>query len=173
MPAFVLIAKERICSELSLLPWRPLESNWCAFMQPTSIIRSTQVARHFLRSVCILMLLFQAWISTRTNTSYLLIIFLRCVLTCIKSKSFDTSHYVGIEICRRYSRSTYRYIPKISNDISRSLDTIPNTTSKLVRTHTWGYASLPQLFTVQRMLLLYLYTLGFLNPQHPEPAEST
>ena len=107
------------------------------------------------------------------RTSYFLIIYLRCVLTCIISISFDTSHYVGIEICRRYSRSTYRYIPKISNDISRSLDTIPNTTSKLVRTHTWGYASLPQLFTVQRILLLYLYTLGFVNPQHPEPAEST
>ena len=56
------------CSELSFLPWRPLVSNWCAFMQPTSIIRSTQAARRFLRSVRILMLLFQALISTRTNT---------------------------------------------------------------------------------------------------------
>ena len=56
------------CSELRFLPWRLLASNWCAFMQPTSIIRITQAARRFLWSVCILMLLFQAWISTRTNT---------------------------------------------------------------------------------------------------------
>ena len=55
-------------SELSFLPWCPLASNWCAFMQPTSIIRSTQAARRFLRSVRILMLLFQVLISTRTNT---------------------------------------------------------------------------------------------------------
>ena len=83
--AFVLVSKKKkyraclrfsrknilrsIYSELGFLPWRPLASNWCAFiMQPTSIIRSTQAARRFLRSVRILMVLFQALISTRTNT---------------------------------------------------------------------------------------------------------
>ena len=66
--AFVLVAKKKKGSESGFLTWRPLASNWCAFMQPTSIIRSTQAARCFLRSVRILMLLFQALISTRTNT---------------------------------------------------------------------------------------------------------
>ena len=31
---------------------------------------------------------------------------------------------------------------KISHDIFITLDTIPNTTSKQFRTHTWGYVSL-------------------------------
>ena len=57
--AFVLIPRKKY-SELSFLPWHPLASKLCAFMQPTSIIRSTQAARRFLRSVCIPMLLFQA-----------------------------------------------------------------------------------------------------------------
>ena len=65
---FVLIARKKKCSELSFLPWCPLASNWCAFMQPTSVVRSTQAARRFLRSVCMLMFFFQTWISTRTNT---------------------------------------------------------------------------------------------------------
>ena len=41
-------------------PGRPRASNWCEFMEPNSIIRSTQAARRFRRAVCILMLLFQA-----------------------------------------------------------------------------------------------------------------
>ena len=57
--AFVLVAKKK-GSELGFLPWRPLTSTWCAFMQPTSIVRSTQAARRSLRSVCMLMLSFQA-----------------------------------------------------------------------------------------------------------------
>ena len=56
--AFVLIARKKKCSELSFLLWRPLASNWCAFIQPTRIVRSTQAAKHFLRSVSILILLF-------------------------------------------------------------------------------------------------------------------
>ena len=32
------------CSELSFLPWRPLASNWCAFMQPTINRCNTQHA---------------------------------------------------------------------------------------------------------------------------------
>ena len=57
--SFVLIARKK-GSELSFLPWSPLASNWCTFMQATSIIRSTRAARRFLRSVCILLLWFQA-----------------------------------------------------------------------------------------------------------------
>ena len=91
-------------------------------------------------------LLFQAYISRpeQTHTSYLLIIYLWCIFTCsIISISFNISHDIGIEISRKYYRCWYRYIPKISHDIFRILDTIPNTTSKQCRTHTWGYASLP------------------------------
>ena len=65
--AFVSVAKKKR-SELVFLPWRPLASNWCTFMQPTSTIRTTQAVRRFLRSVRMLMFLFQALISTRTNT---------------------------------------------------------------------------------------------------------
>ena len=92
-------------------------------MQPTSVIRSAQDARRFLRSVCVLMLLFQAYISgpERAHTSYLLIIYFWCIFTCsIVSISFD-----------------------MSRDISRIRDTLPNTTSKQFCTHTWGYASIP------------------------------
>ena len=92
-------------------------------MQPTGVVRLTQNAKRFLRSVCILMLLLQAYISRpeRAHTSYLLIIYLACILTCsIIPISFD-----------------------ISRDIFRILDTLPNTTSKHFRNNTWGYASLP------------------------------
>ena len=61
-------------------------------------------------------------------------------LWCIFSYTVSISCDIGIEISSRY---WYRCIPKISHDISRILDTIPNTTSKQFRTHTWGYASLP------------------------------
>ena len=61
------------------------------------------------------------------HTSYLLIIYL-CILTCIVSISCDISHDIGIEIPRTYYRHWYQYIPKISHDISRILDTIPSTT---------------------------------------------
>ena len=109
------------CSELSFLPWRPLVSNWCAFMQPSSVIRSTQAARRFLRPICILMILFQAYISRleRTHTWYLMIIYLWCIFTCgIISISFDISHDIGIEISWKCYRCWYRYIiPKISHDI--------------------------------------------------------
>ena len=79
-------------SELGFLPWRPLASNWCAFLRPTSIIRSTQDARRFLRSVRILMLLFQALILTRTNTyiSYNVLVVVFFCNTChIVSTSCD------------------------------------------------------------------------------------
>ena len=67
--AFVVsVAKKKKSSELGSLPWRPLALNWFAFMQPTSILRSTLAARRFLRLVRILVPLFQALISTRTNT---------------------------------------------------------------------------------------------------------
>ena len=92
-------------------------------MQPTGVVRLTQNAKRFLRSVCILMLLLQAYISRpeRAHTSYLLIIYLACILTCsIIPISFDRSR-----------------------DIFRILDTLPNTTSKHFRNNTWGYASLP------------------------------
>ena len=81
--AFVLISrKEKKCSELSFLPCRPLASNWFAFMQPTinSIIRRTQAARRFLLSVRILIRLFQALISTRTNMY--VISCDKCIFTC-------------------------------------------------------------------------------------------
>ena len=77
--AFILVAKKK--SELGFLPWRSLSSNWCAFMQPTSMIGSTQAARRFQRSVRTLMLLFQALISTRTNTYVIFLI--TCLLWCI------------------------------------------------------------------------------------------
>ena len=70
--ALVLIARKKKV-HIKFLPSRPLASNWCAFMQPTSmqptrILHSTQAARRFLWSVCILMFLFHAYMSTRTNT---------------------------------------------------------------------------------------------------------
>ena len=137
-------------------PGVPLRrTGWCAFIQSTSIIRSTQAATRFLRSVCILMLLFQAFRSRpeRTHTSYLLIIYLWCIFTfSIISVSFDISHDIGIEISQTYSRCWYRYISKISHDISRILDTIPNTTSKQFRTIR---KFSPQL-VAQLILLLYL-----------------
>ena len=78
------------------------------------------------------------------HTSYLLIIYLWCIFACsIISISFDMSHDIGIEISRKYSRRWYRCIPTISHDIVKVLDTIPNTTSKQFRMHTWGHASLP------------------------------
>ena len=55
--AFVLVAKTKKSSELGFLPWSPLASNWCAFMQPTRIIRSVQPARCFLRSIRILLMI--------------------------------------------------------------------------------------------------------------------
>ena len=160
---------------MSFLPRRSLASNWCEFMQRTSIIRSTQAARRFLRSVCMLMFFFQTWISTRTNTHViptdnLLVVY---IYSSIISISFDTSHDIGIEISRKCSRCSYRYIPKISHDISRILDTIPNTTSKQFRAHTWGYASLPRSWLYTAYATVVSIVLGFLNPQHPEPAEST
>ena len=113
-------------------------------------------------SAAILMLVFQAWRSRpeRTHTSYLLIIYLWCIFTCsIVSISCYISHDIGIEISRTYSRYWYRYIPKISHDISRILGTIPNTTSKKFRTHTRGYASLPPnwLFTAYTYCCTYLW----------------
>ena len=72
-------SEKKKCSELSFLPWRPLASNWCAFMQPTSIIRSTQAARRFLRSVCILMLTWYVSgldLDPNEHTSYLMILYL-------------------------------------------------------------------------------------------------
>ena len=89
--AFVLVAKKK-GSELGFLPWRPLTSTWCAFMQPTSIVRSTQTARRFLLSVRILMLLFQALILTRTKTyiSYNVLVVVFFCNTChIVSTSRD------------------------------------------------------------------------------------
>ena len=59
LPSFQSRKKKGL--EIGFLPWRPLASNWFAFMQPTSITRSTQAARRFLRSVRILMMLFQAY----------------------------------------------------------------------------------------------------------------
>ena len=56
------------CSELSFRPWRPLASNWCAFMQPTRVLRSTQAARRFLRSICIVMLSIRAYKSRPERT---------------------------------------------------------------------------------------------------------
>ena len=58
--AFVLIERTINVQNQVSSPGRPLASNWCAFIQPTSVIRSTQAARRFLWSICILMLLFQA-----------------------------------------------------------------------------------------------------------------
>ena len=87
---------------------------------------------------------------------------------------YRISHDICVEISRTYSRYWYRYIPKISHDISRILDTIPNTTrSKQFRTHTWGYANLPPSWLYPAYTAVVPTVLGFLNPQHPEPAEST
>ena len=62
---------------------------------------------------------------------------------------------------------------KISHDIFITLDTIPNTTSKQFRTHTWGYAGLPPSWLYTAYTAVVPLVLGFLNPQHLEPAEST
>ena len=108
--AFVVsVAKKKKSSELGSLPWRPLALNWFAFMQPTSILRSTLAARRFLRLVRILVPLFQALISTRTNThvisSYNLLVVVYIYNTChIVSVSCDILHDIGIEISRTYSR---------------------------------------------------------------------
>ena len=80
------------------------------------------------------------------------------------------SHANGIEIRRTYYRYWYRSISK-SHDISRILDTIPNTTNKQFRTHTRRYPNLPPSWLYTANILLYL-VLRFLNPQHPEQAES-
>ena len=110
----------------------------------------------------------------RTHTPYLLIIYLWCVFTCsIISISFGISPDIGIEISQKYSRCSYRYIPKISHDVSRILDTIPNTTSKQFRTHTWEYPSLPPSWLYTAYTAVVPIVLRFLNPQHPEPTEST
>ena len=78
----------------------------------TNIERNTQAARRFLRSACILMLLFQDWILTRTNAhviQYLLTMYLWWrIFTCIVSILPNISHDIGIEISRTYSR--YRYM---------------------------------------------------------------
>ena len=63
-------SREKNCSEISFLLWRHFESNWFTLLQPTSILRSTQAARRFLRSVCMLTLLLQALILTGTNTRH-------------------------------------------------------------------------------------------------------
>ena len=61
---------------------------------------------------------------------------------------------------------------KISHDIFITLDTIPNTTSKQFRTHTWGYASLPPSSLYTAYTAVVPIFLGFLNAQHPQLAES-
>ena len=66
-----------------------------------------------------------------------------------------------------------RSIPKISHDISRILDTILNTTSEQFRNHKWGNASLGPGWLYTPYTAVVPIVLGFLNPQHPEPAEST
>ena len=67
--AFVLIVRKKMFRNKFLL-WRHFESSWFTLMQPTSTIRSVQAARRFLRSVCMLTLLLQALILTRTNTRH-------------------------------------------------------------------------------------------------------
>ena len=113
--AFVSVAKKKR-SELVFLPWRPLASNWCTFMQPTSTIRTTQAVRRFLRSVRMLMFLFQALISTRTNThvisSYnLLVVYIIRVISYYRmiSVSRYPEHIldIDIDISRKY-RMIYR-----------------------------------------------------------------
>ena len=49
----------------------------------------------------------------------------------------------------------------------------PSTTSKKIRTHAWGYASLPPSWLHTAYTAAVPIVLGFLNQQHPEPAEST
>ena len=91
------------------------------------------------------------------------------------SYHIDIMRYIAwyrIKISQTYSRYWYRYIPKISHDISRILDTIPNTTSKQFRTHTWGYASLPPSSLYTAYTAVVPIFLGFLNAQHPQLAES-
>ena len=113
-------------TELGFLSWRPLASNWCAFMQRTSRICSAQAARRFLRSVQMLMLLFQALISTRTNTYVIPPYDLLIVVYIVHVISF---RYHAIYRMISVSRHP-EHIPKISHDISRILGTIPNTTSR-------------------------------------------
>ena len=151
--------------EIGFLPWRPLASNWFAFMQPTSITRSTQAARRFLRSVRILMHSFQALMSTRTNT-YVIFSYIIFVLVYIIHVMSYLYHAIYRMISvSRYPETRYwhRYIPRISHDISRILRTTPNTSSKQFRTHIWGYASLHPswLFTA------YIYSCTYLGfPTH-------
>ena len=64
-------------------------------------------------------------------------------------------------------------MPKISHDISIILYTIPATTSKKIRTHIWGYASLPPSWLYTAYTVPPIVRPRFSNPQHPEPAEST
>ena len=99
--AFVLIAKKK-GSELGFLPWRPLASNWCAFIHATYQHDTQHAGCEALSAVSsyMRMVLFQALVSTRTNTyvipSYNLLVV--CIISC------DISHDIGIEISRTCSR---------------------------------------------------------------------
>ena len=42
-----------------------------------------------------------------------------------------------------------------------------------IRTHTWGYASIPPSWLYTTYTAIVPVALRFLNPQHAEPAEST
>ena len=102
----------------------------------------------------------------KQHTSYVLIIYLWGIFTyCIVSISCDISHDTSIQICRACDRYSHRYMPNISHDISIILDTIPNTTSTEIRTHIWGYASLP-LYTAYTVVPIVV--LGF--PTHSIPS---
>ena len=169
--AFVLVSKKKkyrdclrfsrkniyIYSELGFLPWRPLASNWCAFMQPTSIIRSTQA----LSAVSSYTDAFVSGFDLDPNEH---IRHFSLKSTCGVYIHVTSSHDIRIKISRTYSRYWYRYFAKISHNISRIiLGTIPDTTSKKFRTHTiWEYASLPPCWLFAAYTSKYCCTyLGF------------
>ena len=113
----------------------------------------------------------------RTHTSCLLIISLWSIFTCsIVSISWNISHDIGIEISQKHYRYWYRIIPKILHGISRTLDTIRNTSSKKsVPTYLEVCMGVRKSFPQLVIYSLYCctYSPGISNPQHPEPAEST
>ena len=120
---------------------------------PGCILRSTQAARCFLRSVRILMLLFQAMISTRTNTY--VIFYHPLVYKIIHFISYRCQDILDIDtdISRKY-----RIIHRQFEVRYRTL-----LAKKSVPTYG-GTQVFPQFFFYNLYILSYVHKIS--NPQH-------